>query len=49
MKEDTYGEPTVIQVNHISVTVRSPILTDEERTKRMNNIKTAVSRLFADK
>lgn len=49
VNEDTYSEPTVIQVNHIRVTVHSPVLTDEERNKRINTIKAAVSRLFANK
>ena len=41
MKGDTYGEPTIIKVNNNVAIVYSPILTDEERERRMERIKKA--------
>lgn len=41
MKGDTYGEPTIIKVNNNVAKVYSPILTDEERERRMERIKKA--------
>ncbi len=45
MKTDTYGEPEIIEGNNIVALVYSPILTDEEREKRMERIKQAAVRL----
>lgn len=45
MKKDVYGEPEIIEGNNIVVTVSSPILTDEERERRMERIKQAAVRL----
>lgn len=45
MKNDVYGEPKIIRTNNIVATVYSPILTDEEREKRMERIKQACVRL----
>ena len=41
MKNDIYGEPVVIRTGNIIAKVYSPILTDEEREKRMEKIKQA--------
>ena len=45
MKNDIYGEPIIIRTNNIVAKVYSPILTDEEREKRMEKIKQASIRL----
>ena len=45
MKNDAYGEPEIIIKNNIVAKVYSPILTDEEREKRMERIKQAAVRL----
>ena len=45
MKNDIYGEPTIIRTGNIIATVYSPILTDEERERRMERIKQACVRL----
>lgn len=45
MKNDVYGEPVIIKKNNIVAKVYSPILTDEEREKRMEKIKQACVRL----
>lgn len=49
MKNDIYGEPTIIEHNNIIARVRSPILTEEERNKRMENIKQAAIQLLLAK
>ena len=49
MKNDTYGEPEIIRKNNIVAKVYSPILTDEEREKRMEKIKQAAVRLVLSK
>ena len=49
MKNDTYGEPEIIKYKNIVATVYSPILTDEEREKRMEKIKQAAVRLVLSK
>ena len=41
MKNDIYGEPKIIKTNNIIAKVYSPILTDEERERRMERIKRA--------
>lgn len=45
MKNDTYGEPEIIKFKNIVAKVYSPILTDEERERRMERIKQAAVRL----
>ncbi len=45
MKNDVYGEPEIIKKNNIVAKVYSPILTDEERERRMEKIKQAAVRL----
>lgn len=45
MKNDIYGEPTIIRTGNIVAKVYSPILTDEERERRMEKIKQAAVRL----
>lgn len=45
MKKDVYGEPEIIIKNNIVAKVYSPILTDEERNKRMEKIKQVAIRL----
>lgn len=51
MKNDPYGEPIIIKVNNNVARFYSPILTDEERERRMERIKQAAVRLVlsADK
>ena len=45
LKEDVYGEPEIIKTNNIVARVYSPILTDEERNRRMEQIKRAAVRI----
>ena len=45
MKQDIYGEPEIIRYKHFVATVYSPILTEEERNRRMERIKQAAVRL----
>lgn len=45
MQKDVYGEPEIIKKGNIIAKVYSPILTDEEREKRMERIKQACVRL----
>lgn len=49
MKEDVYGEPEIIKYKNIIATVYSPILTEEERARRMERIKQAAIRLVLSK
>ena len=49
MKNDVYGEPEIIRKGNIVAKVYSPILTDEEREKRMEKIKQAAVRLVLSK
>jgi hypothetical protein len=49
VKNDVYGEPEIIKYKNIVATVYSPILTDEERERRMENIKKAAVRLVLSK
>lgn len=48
-KEDVYGEPTIIKKGNFTARVYSPILTDEERNRRMEEIKQAAVRLVLSK
>ncbi len=45
MKKDIYGEPEIITYKNIIAKVYSPILTEEERNKRLERIKQATIRL----
>lgn len=49
MKNDIYGEPEIIKKNNIIARVYSPILTDEENDRRMEEIKRAAVRLVLSK
>ena len=49
MKNDIYGEPEIIKKNNIIARVYSPILTDEENNRRMEEIKRAAVRLVLSK
>ena len=40
---DVYGEPETIEHGNVIATVYSPILTDEERARRMTKIKNAAA------
>ena len=46
MARDIYGEPETIKCGNVIATVYSPILTPEERERRMNMIKQAAARLI---
>ena len=43
---DTYGEPTIIEFPGMIARVYHPILTEEERTRRMKKIHDAAARLI---
>lgn len=45
MQKDVYGEPEIIKEGNIIARVFSPILTEEEREKRMEAIKQACVRI----
>lgn len=45
MNKDVYGEPEIIKKGNIVAKCYSPILTDEERARRMEMIKQAAVRL----
>lgn len=45
MKNDIYGEPEIFRKGNIIAKVYSPILTDEERERRIEKIKQASVRL----
>lgn len=45
MKNDIYGEPEIIKFKNIVAKVYSPILTEEERNKRMERVKQAAIKL----
>ena len=49
MKNDIYGEPEIITHKNIVAKVYSPILTEEERNRRMERIKQAAVRLVLSK
>ena len=49
MKDDIYGEPDIIEGNNIVAYVYSPILTDEERDRRYEEVKQAAVRLVLSK
>lgn len=43
---DTYGEPTIFEFPGMIAKVYRPILTEEERTRRMKKIHDAAARLL---
>lgn len=45
-KQDTYGPPKIIVEGHITARVFHPILTAEERERRMDAIKRAATRII---
>ena len=49
MKNDIYGEPEIIKTKNIIARVYSPIITEEERERRMNLIKKASVSLVLSK
>ena len=49
MKNDIYGEPEIIHYKNIVAKVYSPILTEEERKRRMERVKQAAVRLVLSK
>ena len=49
MKQDIYGEPEIIKHKNIVARVYSPILTDQEKERRMEQIKKAAVRLVLSK
>ena len=49
MKNDIYGEPEIITYKNIVAKVYSPILTEEERNRRMERIKQSAIRLLLSK
>lgn len=49
MKNDKYGEPEIIKEGNIIARVYSPILTEEEQKRRMEQIKKAAIRLLLSK
>lgn len=49
MKNDIYGEPEIMVYKNFIVTVYTPILTEEERNRRMEKFKEAAVRLVLSK
>lgn len=49
MKKDIYGEPEIIKFKNIEAAVYSPILSEEERVRRIEQIKQAAVRLVLSK
>lgn len=47
--QDTYGEPKTIELPGCIAKVYSPILTEEERKRRMDRIAESAARLLTDK
>ena len=48
-QKDTYGEPKTIEFPNAVVKVYSPILTEEERKRRMERIAKSAERLLNSK
>lgn len=46
--QDVYGEPITYQSGNCIITVRRPILTEEERERRMEAIKKAATALVLE-
>ena len=49
MKNDIYGEPEIIHYKNIIAKVYTPILTEDERERRMEKIKQAAVKLVLSK
>jgi hypothetical protein len=49
MKNDIYGEPVIIKTNNVVARVYSPIITDEERERRLKIFQQASVRLVLSK
>ena len=49
MKNDTYGEPVIYTKGHVTARVYTPIITDEEQKKRLEQVKQAAARLLLSK
>ena len=49
MKNDTYGEPVVFKKGNITARVYTPIITDEEQKRRLEQVKQAAARLLLSK
>lgn len=49
MKNDVYGEPEIIKYKNIIAKVYSPIITDEERERRLAAMRKASVRLVLSK
>lgn len=47
-KQDTYGEPTVLEYPNAIVRVYRPILSDEEQARRMRQVYKAAEELLKD-
>ena len=45
-KNDIYNEPQIVNFPNMTVRVFRPILTEDERSKRMKNIHDAAARLL---
>lgn len=48
MSNDVYGEPIIVRRGNNIARVYSPILTEEEYNRRMNEIKKATAQLMAN-
>lgn len=46
MKNDVYGEPVIVTEGYITARVYSPILTEEERNRRLEAVKRAAISLL---
>lgn len=47
-QQDVYGEPTILNYPGMTVRVYRPILTDEERARRMKRIEQAAAALLIE-
>ena len=48
MSKDVYGEPIIVRRGNNIAMVYSPILTEEEYNRRMNEIKKATAQMMAN-
>ena len=46
MKNDTYSEPVIFKKGNITARVYSPIISDDEQKKRLEQVKQAAARLL---
>lgn len=49
MKNDIYSEPVIVKKGNIIAKVYSPILTEEERNRRIEEVKRAAAKLLLSK